>query len=84
MCSLCVDALSCAGAVRVRSQLNLGLGAYGRSWTLADRTKTAIGSPSGGDGTPATCTRAPDRAWPCCCCELGAWERCWSMPWLVC
>lgn len=38
------------------SKINLGIGAYGRSWTLADRTKTTVGSPAYAAGPAGKCT----------------------------
>lgn len=43
-----------------RSKINLGLGAYGRSWTLASPTQTAVGSPAYSAGQPGQCTRKQD------------------------
>lgn len=46
--------------VAPRSKINLGLGAYGRSWTLASPTQTAVGSPAYSAGQPGQCTRKQD------------------------
>lgn len=43
-----------------RSKINLGLGAYGRSWTLASPIQTAVGSPAYSAGQPGQCTRKQD------------------------
>ena len=39
-----------------RSKINLGIGAYGRSWTLADRTKSTLGSAAWSPGSAGACT----------------------------
>jgi chitinase len=39
------------------NKINLGLGAYGRSWTLASPSQTAVGSPAYSAGQPGQCTR---------------------------
>lgn len=42
-----------------RSKINLGIGAYGRSWLLADPTQTAVGSSAPTAGPQGACTGAP-------------------------
>ncbi len=41
------------------SKINLGIGAYGRSWTLSDTKRTAVGSPASGSGPRGSCTGEP-------------------------
>lgn len=38
------------------SKINLGLGAYGRSWTLANAANTAVGSAAYAAGPAGPCT----------------------------
>lgn len=47
------------------SKINLGLGAYGRSWTLASPGQTAVGSPAYSAGQPGQCTRKQAAAVSC-------------------
>ena len=57
---------SCCATVcfDVRSKINLGVGAYGRSWLLADPTQTAVGSPAPTAGPQGACTGARCAVWP--------------------
>lgn len=48
------------------SKINLGIGAYGRSWTLADKTKTAIGSAAYAAGPAGKCTGEAASQRPAC------------------
>ena len=38
------------------SKINLGIGAYGRSWTLANKANTAVGAPAYAAGAAGKCT----------------------------
>ncbi len=51
-----VNSLTHIACLCPRSKLNLGIGAYGRSWTLADKTKTTVGSAAWSPGSAGACT----------------------------
>ncbi|EFN53559.1 hypothetical protein CHLNCDRAFT_17567, partial [Chlorella variabilis] len=62
VCGVCMCLCPCAGMCpRLRCAvvvfaINLGIGAYGRSWTLADRTKSTLGSAAWSPGSAGACT----------------------------